>query len=119
MPSKECKHATCSGDHCRREKKPKAKYSKPKRYSKKRAKINREYAEKAKAFREQHPRCEIQAPGCTGETQGVNHKKGKATTELLMDERYWEGACNWCNSWIEANSEWAYEHGHRISKFTI
>lgn len=89
------------------------------RKSKKRQEIDaKEYAPAAKQFREDHPFCEINAPGvCTGQTQGVNHKKGKATIELLMDQEFWEAGCNPCNQYCEANSEWAEKNGHKIPDY--
>lgn len=110
-----CKHPTCEGE-CRRPKKEKKRYVIPK-VSKKRAIVNRLYDVKARQYRKENPYCKIKSPVCTKITEGVHHMKGKATHQLLMDERYWEPACNACNSYVEAFSTWAYENGHKISKY--
>ncbi len=53
-------------------------------------KINREYSKKSKPFWEDKE-CEIGLPGCTGQAQCINHKRGKATVKRLMDEKDWGG----------------------------
>lgn len=75
----------------------------------------REYAKNAKIYRQNNPLCMINAPGCTRFTEGVHHVKGKIG-DLLLDETHWMPACNWCNNWIEANSERAFELGLKKSK---
>ena len=55
--------------------------------------------------------------GCTGAAQGVHHTKGKATTELLLDERWWLPACNWCNIQVEVKDAEARSKDLKLSKF--
>lgn len=125
--SRECSHPTC-GETCRREKKVKKTYqikrtavkSKPykiRQFSKTRQKVNRSYTQKSKDFREENPLCAIHSPDCMGVTHGVHHTKGKATEELLMDEKHWLPACNPCNLYIETHSKWAIENGFKKSKY--
>lgn len=86
-------------------------------YSKKRQKENREYAKVSK------PKwigksCEIRAPGCTGQAQGWNHAAGKENIEKLLDVNNGQPACNHCNTYIEANHEWAVKKGFRTKRNT-
>lgn len=85
-------------------------------FSKKREGVNMVYNQKARAFREANPMCRVNSPVCTRETQGVHHLKGKSTTELLLDEKYWKPACNACNLYVEENSLWAIKTGNKLSK---
>ncbi|SEV88638.1 hypothetical protein SAMN05428988_0127 [Chitinophaga sp. YR573] len=85
------------------------------RFSKKRQRANREYAEKSRPlWIGKH--CAISAPGCTGTAQGIHHKKGKSSIELLLDERYWIPACNHCNTWCEIFPAEAEKEGFKISR---
>jgi len=93
--------------------KPKA--AKIPQFSKKREKVNREYAMKSRPhWVGKH--CAITAPGCTGTAQGIHHKKGKSNIELLMDERYWIPACNHCNTWVEMYPAEAEKKGFKLSR---
>lgn len=58
----------------------------------------------------------MELPGCTGEAQCINHKKGKATPALLMDKDNWEAACFYCNNEIENQHKWAVENDHKRSR---
>jgi hypothetical protein len=85
--------------------------------SEKRAKINRsEYRPKARKFITANPVCKLQMKGCTGAAQGVHHTKGKDSTELLLDERWWLPACNWCNTQVEIKDAEARSKGLKLSK---
>ena len=95
------------------EKKKPRKKIKP--FSDKRAKLNREYAKESRPFWKDKD-CEIRLPGCNGKAQGINHKKGKATPALLMDKKYWESACNYCNAEIENRHQWAVDNGHKLPR---
>lgn len=86
-------------------------------FSKKRQKANREYAEKSRPYWV-GKQCLIKAPGCSGMAQGIHHKKGKSSIELLLDERYWMPACNHCNTWVEVHDKQAREMGIKISRNT-
>ncbi|ACU61308.1 hypothetical protein [Chitinophaga pinensis] len=84
-------------------------------YSKKRQRANREYFPKSRLFWE-GKQCVIRAPGCTGAAQCVNHRKGKSSIDLLLDERYWEPACFHCNNYIEDHHQWGADRGHKLSR---
>jgi hypothetical protein len=96
------------------EKKPRKKIAP---YSKKREKLNREYAKESKPFWN-GKQCEIRSPVCTQAAQGIHHRKGKATAKELMDKRYWMAACNHCNSYIENADAWARQRGFKVSRLT-
>jgi hypothetical protein len=110
-----CNHPTCQGP-CRRPVKEKKIYRIP-RESKTRKGVNKLYDAAAKAYRIKNTLCRIKAPDCTMYTEGVHHLKGKATTELLMEQRFWLPACNWCNGYVEEHSAWAMANGFKLSKF--
>lgn len=112
--SKNCSHATCQGETCRREKKQKKVY-KIRPFSKKRAKENRKYSVLSKKFIEENPLCMINSPVCIGIAQGVNHTKGRGNNEL-MDVSTWEPSCNPCNGYCESHDKWARDNGHKISR---
>lgn len=83
--------------------------------SEKRAALNREYAKESRPFWKGR-QCDIRSPVCTGLAQGIHHRKGKATTALLMDKRYWMRACNHCNSYVETHDAWARMMGYKVSR---
>lgn len=111
-----CKHPTCEGGICRREKKAKAAPKKIAQYSKKRQAINREYAKKAKAFREANPHCQVNLTGCTGKTECVHHVRGRIGNNL-MDETNWLASCLSCNLRAETHSKEAFDKQVKKSKF--
>ncbi len=84
-------------------------------YSDKRAKLNREYAKESRPFW-QGKYCAVRSPVCQGKAQGIHHRKGKATPELLMDKTWWMPCCNFCNSYIENADAWARERGFKLSR---
>jgi hypothetical protein len=93
--------------------------SKIKKESQKRAKINREeYAPKAAEFVKKHPDCQIKGPECTGASQCVHHKKGKNSTEDLLDEKFWMSVCFRCNLTVEQNDLWARQNGFKLSRLS-
>lgn len=80
----------------------------------------KEYRKLGKAYEpylEQNPVCAIQSPVCTYVATTVNHKAGRGENEVL-DQETWEPSCSGCNFWIEANDQWARDHGHKISRHT-
>ena len=88
-----------------------------KKESKKKAVINRkEYAPKAKAFREANPECKINSPVCIRETQCVHHMRGKDSIEDLLDDEFWMPSCFPCNTWVEQNDGIARAKGFKLSK---
>jgi len=84
-------------------------------FSKKRQRANRQYSEKSRPmWKGKH--CAISAPGCTGTAQGIHHKKGKSSIELLLDEKHWIPACNHCNAWVEIFPIEAEKKGFKVSR---
>jgi len=84
-------------------------------FSKKRQKANREYADKSRPYWV-GKQCSIKAAGCSGMAQGIQHKKGKSSVELLMDEKYWIPSCNHCNQWVEIFPAEAEKKGFKLSR---
>jgi hypothetical protein len=78
--------------------------------------LKSKYVPKQRDFLSKRKFCEVQLPGCTRFTQGVHHKKGKATKELYLDESYWMASCNHCNLRIEEIGEEAYELGLKVRR---
>lgn len=65
--------------------------------SKKRAKENREYSVKAKAFKD-GKECALKLKGCTGKATEVHHQKsGYKRAESLLDESTWTALCHNCH----------------------
>jgi len=118
MATSNCKHATCEGETCRREKKEKAAPKKIAKFSKKRQKVNREYFKLAAQFIKDNPVCEMKLEGCTYWAQHPHHLKGR-TGDLLTDKTYWKAACDNCNRRAETHSKEAMETGNKLSKFAI
>ena len=84
--------------------------------SPKRAKLDKEYSIKRKAFLEQYPLCKIHIAGiCTNLSTDVHHKAGRAG-DLYLDERYWIATCRACHSWIDTHSAIAEELGLTIKR---
>lgn len=83
--------------------------------SKKREKINREYAAVSHPIWKDQA-CAIKAPGCWGRAQGIHHKAGKSSKESLLDEKNMIAACNHCNSYVESHDAWARERGFKVSR---
>lgn len=83
--------------------------------SKKRAKEEREYSVKAKAFKLANPDCAARLKGCTGGTTDIHHQGGRSG-EMLLDEFYWLPVCRSCHSWIELNPKAAKGLGLSVSR---
>lgn len=85
-------------------------------FSDKRAKLNREYAEKSRPYWKGKD-CAIRAPGCQKKASGIHHMKGKDSPELLMDKKWWLPACTYCNCiWLEENDAEARRLGFKVSR---
>src|SRR5690242_114691 len=82
--SSNCKHATCEGETCRREKKVKKSY-KIRPFSKKRQQLNRTYSTLRKQFLTILPNCEARLEGCTGVATDVHHRKGRGKNLLKVE----------------------------------
>jgi hypothetical protein len=92
--------------------------ARPAKVAEKRDKINKkEYYPEAKKFVKEHPECELKMMGCTGKTQCVHHTKGKSSIALLLDKRFWKGACFWCNNAVEVKDGEARSKDLKLSKF--
>lgn len=91
-----------------------------KKESDKRREINRkEYAPKAKAFVQTHPKCQAAIEGiCDGPSKCVHHKKGKHSKEDLLDEKFWLAVCFSCHAAIEASPLWAKQMGFSVSRLS-
>ena len=87
--------------------------------SKSQSELLKEYKPKMRTFLDARKMCEVKLDGCTHFAQGVHHKKGKATKELYLDEKYWMASCNHCNGKIEEIGELAYELGFKIRRNQI
>lgn len=87
------------------------------RESKKRAKINREYAKKSRPVWRGQP-CEVKLKGCTGMAEGIQHIRGKVTMELLLDSDNWIPCCNSCNQRCESHPWEAEEKGAKKTRLT-
>jgi hypothetical protein len=111
MP-KQCRHATCEGDECRREKKLTWR-TKPKPMSTKRGKELAQYTRDRKAFLADNPICGV--PDCTAPATEVHHKKGRENG-LLLEKRWWLQICNPHHRHYTDNSREAIEAGISISK---
>lgn len=94
-------------------------HKKIKQFSSEREKVNRSrYLPEARKFITANPNCKLKLRGCTGKVQGVHHKKGKATIELLLDKRYWEPSCNHCNVLAEVKDAESRAKGIKLSRLT-
>lgn len=115
MGTTNCKHATCQGETCRREKKPMAprkaipRTSLPAsprnwipRHSKKRAKQDRKYTKLRKAFLHQFPDCQALRPGCMHEATEIHHMAGRIEDDLTDVDNFL-AVCPRCHSWIETH----------------
>lgn len=95
--------------------------------TKKRAKMNREYTVRRKAYLEAHPGCEAivrildhlydtdrdkwwGSPPTTSRATEIHHKK-KPKCRYLNDESTWLAVCQWSHRWIEANKSTARQLG--------
>ena len=114
MPSKECKHPTCSGDTCRRPKKEK-KRTYIKKVSDKRKGRLVIYKELRAVFMKSHPICEAALAGCTKTATDVHHMMGREN-ELLNMTCYWLAVCRSCHDKLTIDSKMAIEKGLSLSK---
>lgn len=84
--------------------------------AKKREKLQKEYRKVVKEMLAKDGRCEIHSPVCTGKAEGLHHIVKRSVKNLMKPENL-KRSCNACNSFIEANVDWAQEHGFVKSKF--
>lgn len=61
--------------------------------------------------------CELRTPECTGQAQGLHHKKKRGSNYL--NKKYLARACNACNGWCESHPLEAVEMGLLISNHKI
>lgn len=100
------------GSYPKPEKKEKKK-SRIRKFSKKRAKENKDYSLNRKEFLEENPYCKV----CGKIATTVHHKKGRIGG-LLNDKRYFLPACDECHTKIELNPDWAKENGYSESRLS-
>lgn len=92
--------------------------TKPRRVSAKRAKQNRIYTVKRKAFLEANAMCQLGGPlisagvepNCTFETTEVHHMCRRLGGNYL-DERTWAATCSNCHRYCETHAKLARELG--------
>ena len=94
------------------EKKPKKKI---RPFSKKREKLNRQYAKESRPRWNGKP-CKIKSPVCTHWSQGVHHPEGKDTPDKLLNPNNQIECCNACNLWLEVNDAEARRLGLKKSR---
>jgi len=111
-----CNHATCQGATCRRPAKAKPPGKPIARESKKRAKINMEYALINKVKLANDALCVVRSPVCTIFAQGQNHIQKRSPKNLTEPDNL-ENCCNMCNQYLEQYPGWAKKNGHWISRF--
>jgi hypothetical protein len=83
--------------------------------SQKRAKQEREYAKKGKAFLKVNKVCQVME--CKRPSTQIHHKKGRIG-DLLTNEEYFLAVCADCHTKIENHPEWAKEQGYSLSRLT-
>jgi hypothetical protein len=91
-----------------------------KRKAKKEGKINqKEYKPKADEFIKRYPICQANIDGvCKKISVCVHHKRGKHSTEDLLDENYFLAVCLPCHEVIEKNPAWAKQQGFSVSRLS-
>jgi hypothetical protein len=125
MPSLECKHPTCSGETCRRQKKEKKVYQlkrtpikkKPHKISKvseKRKYDLVQYREDRLRYLKANPICEAALGCCTRKATDVHHQKGRGI--MLNDQAFWIAVCRKCHDWITEHSKEAIEMGLSVRR---
>jgi hypothetical protein len=62
-----------------------------------------------------NPVCQIKSPECTHYSTVVHHTKGREN-KLLLLMRYWKASCARCNIYVEENSAWSFDNGHKLHK---
>lgn len=86
--------------------------------SKKRAKENRQYLKLREKFLADNPICQIKVPGiCRHEATTVHHSMGRMGL-LLIDVRYFKGACLPCHCYVEEHPAEAKEKGWSVSRLS-
>lgn len=110
-----CKHPTCEGGICRREKKQKKKYVIPK-VADKRKVLDQLYFLLRLDFLKHRKECEIKSPVCTGNATVVHHKRGRGRWYLVVST--WMASCRACNGFVESNDKWARDNGFKESRLS-
>lgn len=111
---KPCHHPLCPDSGPCRKLKPKAKPKPIPKVSKKRAKVNTVYQQKARAFKKLHPFCQARLTGCQTLTSSVHHKRGRG--KYLLDETTWLATYFSCHRVIEDNPDEAKRRGFSESR---
>lgn len=79
------------------------------KFSKKRAALERIYIKKAKHYLREHDVCEV--VGCSAPSTQIHHKRGRLGT-LLIDTDNFLSVCYPHHRMIEENPNWAKENGY-------
>lgn len=69
--------------------------------SKKHKETLKEYKPKREEFLKENPYCQLKLEGCTYYATCIEHRAGKATKKLYLDETKWFASCISCNLQIE------------------
>lgn len=86
-------------------------------FSKKRAKLQREYRKVVKEIIDtEGDQCEVKSPVCVGRISGLNHKQKRSAKNMKLKKNL-QRCCTPCNQFIEENPEWAKKNGHQVSRF--
>ncbi|MGK2898629.1 MAG: hypothetical protein ACSLE9_08065 [Burkholderiaceae bacterium] len=83
--------------------------------SPKRDKENRLYLHLRAGYIEEHPDCEARAPGCTGRTEQIQHKRGRVGADL-NDMTLWLAVCAACQGYITLHPAEAYLRGWAVRR---
>lgn len=84
------------------------------RVSKKRARQNRVYTQKRRAFLEGNCHCHRCSAAGASTPLEIHHRKGRIG-EMLNREEWWFALCNPCHRWVHENPKQARESGYIIS----
>lgn len=82
--------------------------------SKRRQKVNREYARARRSYLADRPRCEAARGGCTGLSTDIHHVRSRGRSGRdsdLVDRANFLACCRNCHDWIESNRREAVELG--------
>lgn len=98
-------HGNCLDCHNRLKMAKKPKETKPripiKPVSDKRGKLDRAYSTMAQQFKNTHPDCMAQLPGCSHVTHHVHHLySGASRSKYYLDSTTWITCCNHCHHMI-------------------
>jgi len=86
------------------------------RFSKKRQKLQREYRKIVSKAMSESIECEVKAPGCMYESNGMHHKQKRSVKNIIKLDNLVRCCAN-CQTYIEENPVWARNAGMQVSRF--